>query len=298
MSAGQQQLFGGDWTQDKLRAVKKYLDAYVRVMKNQPYFETSYIDAFAGTGSVTMRLSSDDAQLALPELAAEGVRRYLVGSARQALEVVPPFSQYVFIEQDSDNVARLEQMTRCFPDLSDRILVTRDDANRRVRAICDEWDWRKNRAVLFLDPFGMQVDWSTIEAIARTQAIDLWYLFPVGAVCRCMPRGERPIPAWEDRLDRTLGTREWRDLFYEVSRRETLLGEESSLQRTADYRGVFAFFMERLKQVFADVAAADDPLCNGRQSPMFFLFFAVANPSAKAREAAMKIAGHILRMKD
>ncbi|WP_375494674.1 hypothetical protein [uncultured Nostoc sp.] len=41
-------------------------------------------------------------------------------------------------------------------------------------------NWRSNRAVLFLDPFGMQIPWSTIEAIAHTEAIDLWYLFPLG----------------------------------------------------------------------------------------------------------------------
>jgi hypothetical protein len=34
--------------------------------------------------------------------------------------------------------------------------------------------------VLFLDPYGMQVDWTTIEAIARTKAIDLRVLFPLG----------------------------------------------------------------------------------------------------------------------
>ncbi|WP_335164969.1 hypothetical protein [Nostoc sp.] len=26
----------------------------------------------------------------------------------------------------------------------------------------------------------MQIPWSTIEAIAHTEAIDLWYLFPLG----------------------------------------------------------------------------------------------------------------------
>ncbi len=34
--------------------------------------------------------------------------------------------------------------------------------------------------MVFLDPYGMQVEWSTIEALAATKAIDLWYLFPLG----------------------------------------------------------------------------------------------------------------------
>lgn len=42
--------------------------------------------------------------------------------------------------------------------------------------------WRsfRRRAVVFLDPFGMQVEWRTIERIGQTKAIDLWILFPLG----------------------------------------------------------------------------------------------------------------------
>ena len=288
--------FGGDWTEEKLRAVKAYLDAYVKVMKNQP-FVTTYIDAFAGTGTVALRDVGDSGEPLFPELADEDAGRYLVGSARQALQVSPPFHEYLFIEQSGGNVAQLEAMTRDFPELRDCISIEKDEANRRVQAICAGWDWRKHRAVLFLDPFGMQVEWATIEAVAATKAIDMWYLFPVGAVCRCMPRGGQPPEGWEDRIDSVLGTPHWRDLFYAVSQSQTLMGEESCLERTATYRDVCEFFTQRLRGAFADVVASDEPLRNGRGSPMFLLFFAVANPSGKAREIAMRIASHILKMK-
>jgi hypothetical protein len=38
---------------------------------------------------------------------------------------------------------------------------------------CKERNWQKERAVVYLDPYGMQVEWSTIEALAATKAIDL-----------------------------------------------------------------------------------------------------------------------------
>ena len=41
--------FGGPWTEEKLAILKKYLDTYTTVLKNQP-FRLIYIDAFAGTG--------------------------------------------------------------------------------------------------------------------------------------------------------------------------------------------------------------------------------------------------------
>ena len=33
--------------------------------------------------------------------------------------------------------------------------------------------WKDNRAVLFLDPYATEVQWETLEAIAKTKSIDL-----------------------------------------------------------------------------------------------------------------------------
>lgn len=91
------------------------------------------------------------------------------------------------------------------------------DANTEIQRICNTWDWRKRRAVLFLDPFGMQVTWSTIEAIAKTEAIDMWLLFPAGiGVNRLLPKHGDIREAWYRRLDAFLGVPEsvWRSEFY------------------------------------------------------------------------------------
>ncbi|GAI54351.1 unnamed protein product, partial [marine sediment metagenome] len=63
---------------------------------------------------------------------------------------------------------------------------------------CNNYKWQNNRAVLFLDPYGMQVNWETIKAIANTEAIDLWYLFPFGiGVNRLLQKdaGKMPLSA-------------------------------------------------------------------------------------------------------
>ena len=39
--------FGGSWTEEKLKMVEKYLQAYAVIMNN---YRFAYIDAFAGTG--------------------------------------------------------------------------------------------------------------------------------------------------------------------------------------------------------------------------------------------------------
>ena len=43
--------FGGPWTEQKLKILERYLDAYTTALKNQR-FELVYIDAFAGTGHI------------------------------------------------------------------------------------------------------------------------------------------------------------------------------------------------------------------------------------------------------
>ena len=57
---------------------------------------------------------------------------------------------------------------------SDDIELIRSDANEYwSKNLCGKnWIRHQRRAVLFLDPYGMEVEWHTIAAIANTQAID------------------------------------------------------------------------------------------------------------------------------
>jgi three-Cys-motif partner protein len=131
--------------------------------------------------------------LLFPELAAAAPQRLLDGSARLALKTKPRFDQYVFIERDAERCAALETLRGEFPELAADIRVEQGEANQEIRALCRE-DWRHHRAVLFLDPYGMQVEWPTIEAVAKTQAIDLWLLFRWGSASRACSRGPALSP--------------------------------------------------------------------------------------------------------
>ncbi len=59
--------FGGDWTEEKLKCVSKYLRAYTKIMNNQP-FNFAYIDAFAGTGYRETEIDADTDELLFPDL--------------------------------------------------------------------------------------------------------------------------------------------------------------------------------------------------------------------------------------
>ncbi|RLB93216.1 MAG: hypothetical protein DRH50_08310 [Deltaproteobacteria bacterium] len=292
MSAQQSQLFGGSWTEEKLDKLQRYLLAYKTVLKNQP-FTLIYIDAFAGTGyREIVNGGSADGQL-FTELAESEPQRFLDGSVRIALKVDPPFDEYVFIEASEKRFSELPKIEEDFPQLASRIQLIKGDCNDRLQELCNTRDWNYHRAVLFLDPFGMQVEWNTIEAVAATKAIDVWILFPLGvAVNRMLTRnGEIPKP-WRSRLDRLFGSDKWFEEFYEEKVTSTLWGDKRRLEKVANFRRIAYYYMEKLEKVFAGVADNPIQLRNSKGVPLFLLCFAAANPSGA--RVAIKIAQHIL----
>ena len=161
--------FGGAWTERKLSVVRRYLEMYAQALKNQA-FRRVYIDAFAGTGDRTDKRREAVPLLDLPEF--EAVAK---GSTRLALEVEPPFHRYVFIERVTRRASELTVLKSEFP--ARQIEIINDDANNAIVALCKATDWRGTRGVVFLDPYGLQVTWDTLVAIARTKALDVWVCF-------------------------------------------------------------------------------------------------------------------------
>ncbi len=290
--------FGGDWTREKLEILRAYLIQYRLIFARNlqaRHFRTVYVDAFAGTGDrVDARESPMVDLLGEPEDMER--ESYKKGSARIALELASPFDGYVFVEKSPDRAATLRTMIdRDFPALSGRCRVVTDDGNRFLQLWLKETDWSRTRAVVFLDPYGMAVEWKTIEAIARTRAIDLWVLFPVGTgVNRLLTRGRTPPPEWAARLTAMLGTDAW-STFYAPSPQADLFSAEAGVVKDADFDRIGKFFLQQLAGVFAKVADHAAHLENSRRNPLYWLCFAAGNP--KGASTAVRIADHLLRPK-
>jgi len=294
-SAGRAHSFGGDWTSTKLDVLEKYLTAYTIALRNKPTaerpFRKAYIDAFAGTGYRTMRRGEEPtSDLLFPDLADNAPQTLLDGSARLALMTQPRFDRYIFIERDAGRCAQLEALRSEFTDLAPDISVERGEANEAIQQICRK-EWRAHRAVLFLDPYGMQVEWKTIEAVARTHAIDLWLLFPLGiGVNRLLTRSGDP--SWRKRLDSLLGTQAWYDEFYRVEHDPTLFGTDERRVEKASVETIGRYFRDRLKTIFPGVAEPG-VLRNSTNCPLYLLCFAAGN--ANGARVALKIANHLLK---
>jgi three-Cys-motif partner protein len=282
-----------------LDVLAKYLKAYTTALKDKPSadrpFKKAYIDAFAGTGYRTMRDEAREASanLVLPDLADAAPQGLLDGSARLALQIEPQFDSYIFIERNKDRVLQLEELKTEFADIGSRITVKKGDANEEIRDLCSK-NWSSRRAVLFLDPYGMQVEWETIAAIANTKAIDLWLLFPLGiGVNRLVTRSGDIPEGWQRRLDILLGTKAWRDDFYKVERIPTLFGGEEERVIKASKETIGRYFNDRLKSVFAGVADNPGVLRNSANCPLYLFCFAAGNE--RGAPVALRIANSLLK---
>lgn len=273
--------FGGQWTQDKLEILRRYLDAYTTALKNQP-FRLIYIDAFAGPGNWRPGSSYDEAEYG-------EYNDMLKGSPSIALDIVDKqFDELIFIDTNSEHIESLETVKAHNPGRAIEIIYS--DANTILPQICDRLGW-DDRAVVFLDPYATEVSWSTVDCIAQTHKIDCWILFPLMAVTRQLPRRREPDQAWMDNLDRIFGGRDYWHDFYTPARQPSFFGQGVEREQGSDR--IAEAYRERLTTVFARVAPTRRVLKNSTNSNLFDLFFASSNP--RGADTAVNIADHILK---
>ena len=283
--------FGGGWTEIKLDAVSDYLTFYTQALEARPKpdnpFETWYIDAFAGTGDRT--LETEPAGLFSPPDETNEFTR-LDGSARRALSIEPPFRHLVFIEKDTKRFAALQNLKEEFPNRD--VQCVHGDANNELRQIFDQSPWRDprrrglQRAVVFLDPYGMAVRWDTLRFLAETQRADVWYLFPLHAALRQLSHKHTALDGGKRKaLGEVFGTNDWEQRFYQPSEQPATDLFEAAVRggpdRIADAESVEAFAAERLRSIFSFVSRPI-PILTHRKLRQFSLFLLSGNPSDKA----------------
>jgi len=300
MSRDEQHRFGGRHTDEKLNKLGQYMATYTTALKDQG-FVLAYIDAFAGSGD---RVETRPTLPLFAEPGAEPEKVTVAGSARIAFETKPAFEVMVLVEKDAGRFAALERLRRKYPD--QQVKLAQGDANEVVQRLCRGLPWHGSatvpkgmRGLLFLDPYGMEVSWETIEAVAATQAIDLWCFFPLMGLYRQAAREQVRIDATKRAmLNSVLGTTDWEQDWYQPVPRPSdmfgLMEDEATRVRTADVNAIETYVQRRLQSVFKGVVLPPSRIYNGRGAPLASLFFAMANPAPKAVAVGTRIARHIL----
>lgn len=277
-----QKKFGSEEsTGRKLEVIGEYLAMYQRALSSTS-FSTVYIDAFAGSGEVPIAEQKG-------ELFDDEVKTVLVGSAERALRVQPPFGRYVFIDKRKKCIEALRHKFKSHPH-SNRTSYFKGDANEHVQRFCRNEEWRFQRGVVFLDPFGSQVNWETIEAIAHTEALDLWYLFPAGlGVFRQISNAGTVDPTHAPAITRMFGTDRWRKAFLKPSEQGELFAGPQRQEKVVTPESAAEFMVERLGTVFKG-GVLDQMIPLGKHHyPSYYLLFAWGNTSSKAKTLASKL---------
>ena len=220
-----------------------------------------YIDGFSGTG----------------ELSARDEERRIDGSPLIALSLPDPFDSYTFIELDPWRAEKLREVCARYPHLNTRVIAA--DCNEViVNEVTPSVRWERfARGFVFLDPFGMNLEFATIEAIAETRALEVIINLPTMAMNRNgLPNDPRKLtPLHFLRMDRLWGDRSWYDLIYEE--RPGLWGPEPVKVGTTGTKRLGQLFKRhRLEPIFNYVG---EPLVvpNSSGVPIYCLIHASPN---------------------
>lgn len=289
----------GPWAEEKLDALRRGLEYYTTRLKNTPYWQKVYVDAFAGPGLSTVRTAPrepaptpagmDDlfGSVAAAADPVEEEARYLKGSPRVALDIQNPFDRYVFVERDPKRLAELEAMKVEYGDARE-IDIRPGDANSELLWVLRAgFSKRTHRAYVFLDPFGVQVPWSTIEHLAATEAIEVMINFPLGmAIRRMLPKRGVVPEGWGISLDTFFGSPGWHGHAY--TGEFDLAGDP--IKREDSEPRLLAWYRERLRMAFGHVSEAR-LITNTRGNHLYHLIWAGPHP------AGLKGADYIMTMK-
>ena len=269
------QEFGSVWTENKLDAVEDYLKAYVSIMKNQDWARLLYIDAFAGSGDITLKGG-----------------RIVDGSAIRALKY--PFERYYFFDSSMSYLESLRTRVESeYPGKAGKARYVNQDSNILLETI-DSVEWKKEgwRGVIFLDPFAMQLNWSSLEHIAKTEIFDVWYWFPLKALNRMLVKTGKIGESWQKKITVVLGTDEWKEQIYRDSPQQSIFDESDKVKLTIEE--LRAYIISRLQTIFPTVSKKAVIFRNSMNAPMFLLCFMGSNPSKAAQKASLSVADHLL----
>ncbi len=248
----------GFWSEVKLEIVRKYLPAYTTVLTRQkPLFKTLYVDAFAGSGH---HISKTTGEL-------------VMGSPAIALDTKPPFDEYHFIDLDQAKVEVLEALAQ----ERNNVFVYHGDCNailhQRVFTRAKYEDYR--RALCFLDPYNLQLNWDVVAAAGQMRTVELFLNFPMLAIHRNVLRHDPKTVTKRNmnRMTQFWGNDSWREVGYREAL--TLFGPT---EEKIEGRELAELYRERLRTV-AGFSYVPQPMAmrNSQGGVVYYLFFCSYN---------------------
>lgn len=273
--------FGGNWTEEKIEAFMKYVRAYLEIMKERPYYRLLYFDGFAGSGTIN------------PD---ENSEQLIQGVATQVLSITQPreFDAYLFVEKNPDHAQSLRELIDSrFSEK--RVRVVEGDCNERLlqlAAFMRTPAQKNDRALAFIDPYGMQLSWNTLVSL-RGVKMDVWILVPTGMGIVRLLKNNGQIQSGEmARLVDFLGMSpdEIRAYFYREETQRGLFGDYTTVtkQEKATERAG-QLYRERIMSANIFSHVSQPLVLRNKKNAILYHFILCSN-----NKVAMKIANDIV----
>lgn len=267
--------FGGDWTENKIEILVEYAKAYLTIMNTNAIkynWKLLYFDGFAGSGII--------------EKGNEHNLKIITGAATRILEIEHPrsFDLYYFVEKELDNVKELKSRIDSFFSKK-KIHIVNTDCNEKIVSLSSflsSSSGRSYKTLAYIDPCGMQLNWSSLEALERL-SVDIWVLIPTGmGVNRLLKNDGNISDAWINKLEIFLGMDKAEIIkhFYKEQKIATLFGEEkiTTKEEKAIEKSALPY-QSRLRNLFKFVSKPYI-LKNTSNSVMFHFLMASNNKTA------------------
>jgi three-Cys-motif partner protein len=274
--------WGGAWTERKLVAFCKYVKSYLMIMQKNLHWETIYFDGFAGSGD-RKKIENTDLykQLSLTEDEEQGYR----GAAQRVLEIDEnlTFSFYYFADTDKESLEGLKAKLGVLPAAQKKTLLFKQgDANHWVQELGNALRTKKYAALVFLDPFGMQIDWNTIESLKDTRS-DLWILIPTGVIVNRLLDHKGEL-IYSNKLTTFFGLseEEIRAHFYTQAIQTNLFGDQTEIVKKVSrpIDKIADVYVSKLKSIWKYVTDKPLRLETSNGTPLFHFVFASNNHTA------------------
>ena len=250
----------GYWSEIKLSILEEYAKPYNQILRSHD-LTPIYIDGFAGAGHHL----------------AKGSERLIEGSPVRALSVEPRFHYFHFVDLNAERANHLKGLFATEPNVS----VYHGDCNKvLVDQIFPKISYaNRQRALCILDPYGLHLDWETIQFAGKSKVIEIFLNFPVMDMNRNVfwRDFDRVSLTNQERMTRFWGDDSWKNAAY-----ETTQGLFEEMQERTSNDDIAEAFRKRLKDVagFQNVPKAM-PMRNSKGAIVYYLFFAAQNSTAE-----------------
>jgi three-Cys-motif partner protein len=297
--------FGGSWTENKLDTFIAYVKAYLTILnifKQKYNWQTLYFDGFAGSGTQISQVQAEETLFSFDYKEEELVEtKVYKGAVARVLDLPQPFKfdQYTFVDLNKSNIESLQSYWQAHPELSElSIHFKHSDCNQALIEFAQALTSR-DAALIFLDPFGMQINWESIAALKTHTRSDIWILIPSGvAVNRLLTQNRELL--YPEKLERFFGlsANEILAIFYREKPKSQLslfdIEEDTGLTfdepkaKIADATEKIAeIYVQQLQTIWKYVT--EKPLVLYNQSGRAIFHFVFASHNENARKIAQQI---------